>query len=552
MKSFLESPIERVLADFFTERSGLTGDRKTILWNSVSRLVSALRVGHSCIKLDNDEISSLAGCRFVSDHSDTPLVMVGKRLYLARYYHYENRLAVQLSRLAKMSYPDVTMIPHLDLCFKVDTKNIDWQRQAAINALSNGLCIISGGPGTGKTSTVVKIIGLLLMHYGIDTRIAVAAPTGKAAMRVRESIIKHIPGLPFDHAVKNSIPTEAQTLHRLLGVRRLSPRFIHNSDHPLPWDVIIVDEASMVDLALMSKLVDALHNDSRLILLGDRDQLASVETGAVLADCIKALPDNVVELRKTWRFNKDIARFAAFVNNGDAEAAWKMVTADDVSAIEKQDRQWLTQAAERYARYMKRARQISAAEELASLLELFDEYQILCAVRHGPRGVNRINSQIEKYLSLQGYDCNNEEWYRGRPIIITRNDYHLDLYNGDIGICMPDPENHGEPAIWFAQGEGRFRSILPVRLPPHETVWAMTVHKSQGSEFKEVLVILPEEDSPVLSRELLYTAITRARNRISILSDKTVCATAIFRKTTRCSGLAKRLMEMTSADLSWG
>lgn len=545
MKASIESPIERVLADFFAERSGLAGDRKTILWNSVSRLIRALREGHSCINLECNEISSLAGCRFVSDHGDTPLVMVDKRLYLARYYHYENRLADQLSRLAKVSYPDETMTPLLELCFEVETKNVDWQRQAAFVALCNGLCIISGGPGTGKTSTVVKIIGLLLAHHGIDTRIAVAAPTGKAAMRVRESIIKHIPGLPFDHAIKNSIPTETQTLHRLLGVRRLSPRFIHNSNHPLPWDVIIVDEASMVDVALMSKLVDALHKDSRLILLGDRDQLVSVETGAVLADCITALPDNVVELKKTWRFNKDIAQFAAFVNMGDAEAAWKMVTADNVSAIEKSDRQWLTQAAERYARYMERARQISAVEELASLLEFFDAYQILCAVRHGPRGVNQINSQIEKYLSLRGYDCNNDEWYQGRPIIITRNDYHLELYNGDIGICMPDPDNQGEPAIWFAQGEGRFRSILPVRLPPHETVWAMTVHKSQGSEFKEILVVLPEEDSPVLSRELLYTAITRARNRASILSEKTVCTTAIVRKTSRCSGLAKRLMEFS-------
>ncbi|NNK93126.1 MAG: AAA family ATPase [Desulfobacterales bacterium] len=243
MKSSLESPIERVMADFFTERSGLTGDRKTFLWNSVSRLVGALREGHSCINLESDEISSLAGCRFVSDHGDTPLVMVGKRLYLARYYHYEKRLAAQLSRLAKVSYPDESMTPLLDLCFKVDTKNVDWQRQAAIIALSKGLCIISGGPGTGKTSTVVKVIGLLLMHHGIDTRIAVAAPTGKAAMRVREAIIKHIPDLPFDHAIKHNIPTEAQTLHRLLGVRRSSPRFIHNSDHPLPWDVIIVDEA---------------------------------------------------------------------------------------------------------------------------------------------------------------------------------------------------------------------------------------------------------------------------------------------------------------------
>jgi len=544
MKPALESPIERQLADFFTDRSGLASDQKDIFWNSVSRLIRALREGHSCINLGSDEISSLAGCRLVSDQSVTPLVIAGKRLYLARYYNYEADLADQLSRLAKVPYSHENMSRLLDLCFELDKKNIDYQREAAIISLCKGLCIISGGPGTGKTSTVVKIIGLLLMRYGTDTRIAVAAPTGKAAMRVRESINQHIPGLPFDPAVKNSIPTEAQTLHRLLGVRRLSPRFIHNSNRPLPWDVIIVDEASMVDLALMSKLVDALHRDARLILLGDRDQLASVETGAVLADCIKALPNNVVELKKTWRFNEDIARFAALVNTGDAEAAWKMVTADNVSAIQKADGQWMTQAAERYACYMNRARQMSAVAELASLLELFDEYQILCAVRHGPRGVNRINSQIEKYLTLQGYDCKNDEWYRGRPIIITRNDYHLGLYNGDIGICMPDPDNHGEPAIWFEQGEGRFRSILPLRLPPHETVWAMTVHKSQGSEFKEVQVVLPEEDSPVLSRELLYTAVTRARNRVSILSDRVVCETAIFRKTARCSGLAERLMEI--------
>jgi exodeoxyribonuclease V alpha subunit len=544
MKTSSESPIERQLADFFNDRSGLSKEQKNIFRNTVFRLIRALREGHSCIYLGSDELSTFAGCRLVSDSRHTPLVLSGRRLYLARYYHYELRLAEQLSRLAKVYNPHENRFRLLDLCFGEDKGTVDWQREAAIIALSKGLCVISGGPGTGKTSTVVKIIGLLLTHYGTDTRIAVAAPTGKAAMRLRKSIIQHIPSLPLESAIKKAMPTEAQTLHRLLGSRRLSPRFIHNSDNPMPWDVIIVDEASMVDLALMSKLVDALHQDSKLILLGDHDQLASVETGAVLADCIKAVPGNVVELKKTWRFNDQIAQFAALVNMGDAEAAWEMVAAESVSAIRKSDSQWLAEAVERYTCYMEKAQKISRADELAFLFESFDGYQILCAVRHGPRGVSQINNQIEKYLTLQGYDCRNNEWYRGRPIIITRNDYHLELYNGDIGICMPDPDNQGEPAIWFEQGEGRFRSILPVRLPPHETVWAMTIHKSQGSEFQEVLVVLPEEDSPVLSRELLYTAITRARNRVSVLSDKSVCETAIFRKTARCSGLAERLMEV--------
>ena len=231
----------------------------------------------------------------------------------------------------------------------------DQQREAARVALRKGLCLISGGPGTGKTTTVVKIVAMLLSHYGPTFRIALAAPTGKAAMRLRESVAAQIPLLPVENAVKEVVPREARTVHRLLGVRKYSPSFTHSSKRPLPWDAVIVDEASMVDLALMSKLADALSEGTRLILLGDKDQLASVESGAVLSECIGVLSANVVELHVAHRFNADISTLAGFIRDGDGKALNRIVEDEKVSSIVNAEEDWLVVCADRYEHYLRQA-----------------------------------------------------------------------------------------------------------------------------------------------------------------------------------------------------
>ncbi len=583
------TPLDQQFARFMTRQSGLTGmaaDRFALL---IKRLSASLAAGHSCLPLTSEEGQDLDGIGLVSADITTPLVLWHGRLYLQRYYRYELRLAEQLKALAQLEDPPPshwTAMPcgrscaipsargtgasmpcdyqtELNSCFgqrpETDVET-DWQRQAAEMALQRPLSLISGGPGTGKTSTVARILGLLLLTMGPELQIALAAPTGKAAMRLRESIAANLATLPFSVSIKEKIPTSASTLHRLLGIRQHSPHFRHHHANPLPWDVVVVDEASMVDLAMMSKLVDALKPGARLILLGDKDQLASVESGAVLADCIQALPDNTVTLQKSYRFNREISAFARAVNNNDSTTAWSMLVSDTQGATTPLGLQLLQEPlpdfiAARYIRYMEKVAALPDNRQDNDIRQLFDclnQFRVLCATRHGAKGVATINRQVEQRLAASNHPCQPGGrdpgpslaggWYPGRPVIILNNGYGLNLFNGDIGICLPDISTPGAFKVWFEREDGSLKGYQPYRLPACETVFAMTIHKSQGSEFAEVLVVLPPSDTPLLTRELIYTAVTRARTRVLIASDQAIFTAAVQRTISRSSGLHEMLM----------
>jgi exodeoxyribonuclease V alpha subunit len=489
-------------------------------------LVSRRRAeGHICIPAKNLPES----CTIGSGEEFTPLVLDCGRLYLRRYWEYEQRLAHALLLRANNSEK------------QPKNRSIDRQEAAAMNALRRNFSVITGGPGTGKTHTVRTILQRLREHArGAELKIALAAPTGKAAARLTEALRDISPSVA------------ATTIHRLLGTIPDSPYFRHNADRPLTADVVIVDEASMVDLALMAKLVDAVPLTSRLILLGDRDQLASVEAGNVLSDiCAAAEADGsplqgaVVELTKSYRFAQTggIYALSTSVNAGDVEGAMAALRRRDDDELSWRD---LPAAADLGAALREPVlagyRSYLAAEaDPAAALQRLQQFRILCAVRHGPFGVENVNSLVEQTLADAGLLSPRTSWYAGQPVIITRNDHHLQLFNGDSGIILPDGEAGGELRAFFLSAEGKLRRFLPSRLPLHETAFALTVHKSQGSEFDRLLVILPEKDSPVVTRELLYTAITRARSAVELWCNEEIFRAAVLRPTVRISGLRDAL-----------
>ncbi len=535
--SFLDIHFSRFLA----ERSRLSGADKDRFQQLVRTLTSSYEAGHSCLSVTGAETRLLHTVHLVSDGGQTPLVLHNGRLYLHRYFQYETRLAGQIRAMAAIAFPLDEKVELLESYFEDVEFGTDWQKEAAKVALQKALTIICGGPGTGKTTTVVKILALLLMTADHDLEVALAAPTGKAAMRLSESIGSSLGRLQLPEQIKSAIPTEAKTLHRLLGFKRHSPQFRYNRNNPMSWDVVVVDEASMVDLAMMSKLVDALKPGARLLLLGDKDQLASVESGAVLGDFIKSLPGNTVELKKTYRFDDNIKQLAESINAGDSERAWTLLTDPNAINVTILQPDLLGSIGKQYQRFMEEVYR-SPEPDIRKIFAKFNSFQILCGVHYGNRGVEGINRRVESSLARRGFDSRSNSWYPGRPILITRNDYSLDLFNGDIGICLPDPVD-GSVKVWFERSGGHLRSYSPSRLPPCETVFAMTIHKSQGSEFNEVVVVLPEDDNRILSRELIYTAVTRAKKSVKLVAEKQVFKQALSRSIERFSGLADQLAE---------
>ncbi|SUD19911.1 exodeoxyribonuclease V subunit alpha [Aquipseudomonas alcaligenes] len=518
------------------------------------------------------ESSALVG----APGSFAPLILDGERLYLARYQAYEQRLAARLLAMsAERPVVDETLLSEsLARLFAFNQQQPDWQRLAAAQAVRRRLAVISGGPGTGKTTTVVRLLAALLEQPGGDRlAIGLAAPTGKAAARMAEAIRNAKADLPLADDLKALLPEEARTLHRLLGSRGDSPAVRHDAARPLALDVLVVDEASMVDLALMAKLVDALPQQARLILLGDKDQLTAVEAGAVFAELCEgrgfdaaaaaelqritgqtvpvetprsALGDAVVLLTHSHRFAGDsgIGELARRINGGDAAGTLNLLRegrADLAWQAEPSQAALLERLEQGYAPYLKAARRGNTAEAFAA----FNAFRALTAQREGPWGVGGLNEALEARIKRRYSLAERERWYPGRAVMVRQNDYALGLFNGDIGLCLAG--EHGL-RVYF-EGDDGFRAFAPARLPSHDSAFAMTVHKSQGSEFSEVLLALPESPSPLLTRALFYTGITRAKHKVEIWGLPARLAEAVNTKAERAAGLAQRLA-IATADRS--
>jgi exodeoxyribonuclease V alpha subunit len=534
-------------------------------------------------------LSALKDCRLVSDGSArTPFVLDEQhRLYLQRYFDYQTRLILALrSRVAdSVDFDAARFRAGLDRLFpRANDANL--QAAAAVIAVSSRLAVISGGPGTGKTTTVAKLLTLLAEQAegaGPAMRVTLVAPTGKAAQRLTSAIAASTATLDTSDSVRALIQKPASTIHRTLGFQSRRPgQFIHHRDNPLTTDVVVVDEASMVDIALMTKLVEAVPQNARLILLGDKDQLASVEAGAIFGDiyntdvdhsvslelaqrvasltgvelaakrAVPLLADSTIHLARSYRYDPDsaIARLARAVREGNVERALGALRQGD------QDVRWLcppeAPPGRRAADPRDELRQRNelgemlregyesflAAEGARAKLAALGQFRVLSPHRKGQNGVAGLNALAERVLG-NGLNPGHAEHYPGRPILITANDYQTELFNGDIGVIDKNDEGTGL-AAYFETPTG-IRQLHPSRLPAHETVFAMTVHKSQGSEFDRVALVLPDTPSPVLTRELLYTALTRARKGVLVRGTRSVLSAGIQASVQRASGLREGL-----------
>ncbi len=496
---------------------------------------------------------------------DRPLRLVGTRLYLDRYWQEEGHIAADL--LGRSASPAVGVdlgVLASGLSRLFDGEEPDLQRLAAAAAVERRFAVVAGGPGTGKTTTVARILALLYEQAAaagrLPPRVALAAPTGKAAARLQEAVHAEASRPTIDSDVRaRLLGLSASTLHRLLGWRPGSrSRFRHHRGNRLPHDLVVVDETSMVSLSLMAKLVEAVRTDARLILVGDPDQLASVEAGAVLGDIVgpAAGPDppvgapigqGIVVLRRVHRFGARIAALASAIQRGDGDAALDVLRAggDDVQWI---DADVGSASAAGAALEPVRARVIEAGRRVTEAARVGDAraaldglraMRVLCAHRRGPCGVDTWTRHVERWLtmSIDGYG-EGGPWYIGRPLLVTQNDYALRLYNGDTGVVINAGE--GRVVAAFERG-GQPLEVSPRRLASVDTVHAMTIHKSQGSQFDAVAVILPEATSPILTRELLYTAVTRAQTHLTVVGTQDSLRAAVLRPIARASGLRDRL-----------
>ncbi|MCX8071209.1 MAG: exodeoxyribonuclease V subunit alpha [Candidatus Binatia bacterium] len=589
------------------------GEEREAVLATVALLSRSLRDGHVCLNVasagaalgvgagDDDSLAALqwppglldalaASPLVGSGSGDTPLVLDrAGRLYLRRYWWFEQNVIAALRQRAQVPPKEVPIeflkntLPALFAGSDTKPPAIDWQQVATLVAFLRPLCIVSGGPGTGKTFIVANILSLLLAWASACgqrlPRIMLLAPTGKAAARLSESLQRARSRLPVGSELLQAIPTEASTIHRaLVPLGGSRTRFRYHRDNPLGADVVVVDECSMVDLALMARLLDALPATARLVLLGDEYQLASVQAGSVLGDlCNRGEParfsrqqwqwieavlgvpppkpgelparsgihDCLVRLTRSYRFREDggIGAVAAAVKRGDAELAWEVLmagkdqAATDVASLGEAPLPWRLSAALGRA-VQSGFQQYFRASDPEARLAAFERFRVLCANRYGPFGIHALNTAIERLLESCGLIECDSPWYLGRPILVTENDYQIRLFNGDWGSIVRTAGERGHQRMAaFRDGQGKLRLIAPGRLPPHETAFAMTIHKSQGSEFDEVEVVLPPSASPLLTRELVYTALTRARHRVRVHATREAFAHAVRSRIERSSGL---------------
>ena len=536
---------------------------------------------------------------------DAPLVLEDGLLYLRRYREYERRLASGLRRIAATAPPPVdaaALAPLFAVLFPdaLDRSADDdgGQARAAALALLRSLLLVTGGPGTGKTTTITRLLLLLVaqaQHAGVaPLRIALAAPTGRAAERMAESlrnaIVKLRATAGMDIALCDALPLEARTLHRLLGTIPDSPRFRHDATNPLPFDVVVVDEASMVDLPLMCKLVEAIAEGARLILLGDRDQLPSVEAGDVLAAIVDATGDDArampgigapeglsdveatqlapllgempclsapllpgvplaghrVQLRRGYRQSDalDLAPLATAARDGDGDTALALLRGGELDGVHFHEDLHDPLTGPTREPLLAAWRAIAAADDPEAALAQAGRLRLLTALRDGPQGATPLNARIEEALA----GSHRAPYFHGRLLLVTENNYRHGLFNGDVGVCLR-PEGSpiggrggdGATVAWFAGGADGVRGYHPSALPAHGGAFAMTVHKAQGSEFDSVWLLLPRQDARTLSRELVYTALTRARHALHLCAGETALRAALARHAVRVSGLARRL-----------
>ncbi len=598
----IDEQLARTLGSM-SARLGAASDPRVL--QAVQEASRALRQGHVCVPLEElaGELgatameAALRASTLVSDVHAAPLVLEDGRLYLRRYWEHERELAERLrARItaAEIAVDGPLLRAGLERLFPrtgLAANEVDRQRLAALVATMRRFCVISGGPGTGKTSTVVKILALLLEQARRSGKprfdIVLVAPTGKAAARLGESILGERGKLACDEEIRAAIPFAPMTIHRCLRpLPGSTTRFRHGPDNPIAADVVLVDEASMVDLALMNRLVGALAPSTRLILLGDRNQLASVEAGAILGDICRAadgasvaggkgfstvfaravlaevgeeiatsasapresgIRDCIVELERSWRYDASsgIASVARAIHDGDVGAAVELLRsgarADAVLApplVGTPSDGLRAQIVAGFGPYLAEAK---AEHAFAA----FNRFRILTAHRRGPSGAPALNTHAEHALDEAGLLRPRSRWYAHRPVLIGENDYQLHLFNGDVGLVLPDES--GAARVHFVSPGAREYVLAPSRLPAHETVFAMTVHRAQGSEVDEVALVLPTEVSRVLSRELVYTAITRARRKVTIYASPEVLAASLETTVRRASGLGARLAARLAA-----
>ncbi|WP_407411247.1 exodeoxyribonuclease V subunit alpha [Acinetobacter sp.] len=547
--------------------SGYFAETSLEAQNLIQELLLAIQNGHSCLQALPEQVRSL-GTLVAAPHAIVPFIFDQSHLYLYRYWQLEQQLAQDVQRLIEAKVTQVAVADDQELLTDVHQK-------AALHAVARqGLSIITGGPGTGKTYTLARIIAALNQALP-NLRIAMAAPTGKAAQRMKEALQNAFNDPKLEHLVSDDLKhLQPITLHRLLGLgTQHKPRF--SAKQPLPFDVVVVDEASMLDLNLAALLFNAIANGTRLILLGDAQQLASVDVGSVLADLqqVECLAPHRVHLHTSRRFKAGaaIGELAGFIQAPHVKSSMlheleQLIAPSTLQAIQLTTHmsdvvqlEYLPEkiTSEDYQAYYDRLmfgfepyvaalKAYLASDEpetlLAEVLAHFDDYRILTAIRHGALGLKQLNQQIEKRLlqQLASYTTQQGDWYVGRAVMMTYNDYQLGLSNGDIGVCLQR----------FKDGQWQFEVYFPslekwlpaARLPKNiETAFALTIHKSQGSEFKHSAVVLDGAAANLLSQELLYTAITRAKSVVSILADPKSLQQALTVKTTRQSGLKNKL-----------
>ncbi|MDG2307164.1 MAG: exodeoxyribonuclease V subunit alpha [Candidatus Binatia bacterium] len=597
--SFLDE-LPRRFADFLAER---TGDDPREVWLGAALASQQTLEGGACLDLreyagrpwpDNaapaealapslpDWMTALRASGSVGAPGENrPLVLTDAgRLYLHRYWEYEDKVAHDLERRA------ATRPEGIDLDTLTNTWNglpvreqlSEGQRVAAVTAILRGLAVISGGAGTGKTTIVACILRLLASQSQPDRplRVRLAAPTGKAAGRLKEQLREYRGSLDSDGTIDRIMRDEPATLHRLLGGSPNATRLRHNAEQPLPLDALIIDETSMVDLAMMAKVVDALPKAARLVLIGDKDQLPPVGVGSVFgelcaaspapppelrseiervtghapspaSDQATALSGSITLLRHSFRFDEasGIGTLASAIRAGDGAALTQLVEhppADiswiptEASAPTDLGPAVATRVTDGFAPFLDAIRKHAAP---ADVLTSFNRFRVLCVLRDGPSGVTSWNARIEAHFRRRRRIAAGQTWYEGRPVLVTRNDYAQRLWNGDIGVALR--RDDGKLRVYFEGTSGELRDLPPGRLSHAETAYALTVHKSQGSEFEHVLLALPDADSRLVSRELLYTGATRARSKLDILGDPQRFAEGMFKQLPRTSGLAEAL-----------